>query len=106
MLSLSAEECREGRSLGREQAQLSGRESVLPALGDMASRLRQKLGESVASMNRFSAPIEQVTTSSLDALKAYSLGDEERAEGREQEAALFYHQRLSWILNLRWRMRS
>ncbi len=77
-------------ALGREQAQINGKENVLPALGDMASRLRQKLGESVASMNRFSTPIEQVTTSSLDALKAYSLGDEERAEGKEQEAALFY----------------
>jgi DNA-binding winged helix-turn-helix (wHTH) protein/tetratricopeptide (TPR) repeat protein len=90
VLSLSAEDCREGRTLGREQAQVNGKEGVLPALGDMASHLRQKLGESLTSMSRFSTPIEQVTTSSLDALKAYSLGDEQRAEGNEEEAALFY----------------
>jgi tetratricopeptide (TPR) repeat protein len=59
---------------------------VLPALGAAASEMRGRLGESLASIQRFDAPIEQATTSSLEALKAYSMGNDRRGQGREADA--------------------
>jgi tetratricopeptide (TPR) repeat protein len=64
-------------------------------LGTIASKLREKLGESLASIQKFDAPIEQATTSSLDALKAFSLGDEKRANGKYDEAIPLYERAIS-----------
>src|SRR5439155_7495253 len=58
--------------------------------GKAASRLRGKLGESLASIKKFDAPVEEATTSSLEALKAFSLGEAERAKGSELTAIPFY----------------
>jgi eukaryotic-like serine/threonine-protein kinase len=66
--------CATGDSLGSTQARASGKEEVLRALDTVASATRKKLGESLASVQRFDTQIEQNTTTSLDALKAYSLG--------------------------------
>ena len=55
------------------------KEKVLDALGEAASKLRDELGESLATVQRFDVPLEQATTSSLEALKAYSLGDKATA---------------------------
>jgi serine/threonine protein kinase/predicted Zn-dependent protease len=73
-IGLKAINCRTGDSLGNEQAEARSREQVLGALGTAASRLRTKLGESLASVQKYDTPIEQASTPSLDALKAYSLG--------------------------------
>ena len=69
-----------GDVLAREQAEAAGKEQVLASLGTVASRLREKLGESLASVQRFDVPLPRATTASLDALHAYALALE---QGRE-----------------------
>jgi DNA-binding winged helix-turn-helix (wHTH) protein/tetratricopeptide (TPR) repeat protein len=90
VLALDATNCQTGESIGREQASVESKERVLGALGSMASRLRRTLGESLASIQRFDAPIEQITTPSLEALQAYTLGQRARARGGEIEAIPFF----------------
>ena len=87
---LNAINCATGDSLAKEQAQASSKEQVLAALGSAVSDLRGKLGESLASVQKFDVPIEQVTTPSLEALKAFTLGNAEFDQGREMEALPFY----------------
>jgi serine/threonine protein kinase len=72
VISLDAMNCRTGDSLARDQATANSKEKILPALAEAATRLRSKLGESLASIQKFDKPIREVTTSSLEALKAYS----------------------------------
>jgi eukaryotic-like serine/threonine-protein kinase len=74
VLGLNAFDCRTGDQLAQEQVTANRKEQVLNALGDAATRLRRKLGESLASIQKYDAPIYSVTTPSLEALKAYSLG--------------------------------
>jgi len=76
IVSLDAVNAANGDSLGQEQAQASHKEDVVNALGKVSRVMRQKLGESLASVQKFDKPLEEATTSSLDALKAFSLGDE------------------------------
>ncbi|MBI3474270.1 MAG: protein kinase [Acidobacteria bacterium] len=90
IIGLDATNCRTGRSLAREQVQAADRETVLRVVGSVASQLRRKLGESLASVQKFDTPIEQATTSSLEALKAFSLGDVQRAKGSDMDAIPFY----------------
>ena len=71
-ITLRAMNCQSGDSLGAAEAEADGREKVLAALGQAATELRGKLGESLASIQKFDKPLEQVTTSSFEALKAYS----------------------------------
>src|SRR5437899_4330894 len=74
VIGLNAMNCASGDSLAREEMQASRKEDVLNILGVVATRVRARLGESLASIQKFDTPIEQATTSSLEALKAYSLG--------------------------------
>jgi eukaryotic-like serine/threonine-protein kinase len=74
VLDLNAVNCRTGNSLAQEESEVDSKEHVLAALGDMATRLRSKLGESLAQLEKYDTPILQATTPSLDALKAYSNG--------------------------------
>lgn len=74
LIGLQAINCATGDALVSEQARASGRAHVLRALDEAASRLRERLGESLASVQKFSTPIDEFTTSSLEALKAYSIG--------------------------------
>jgi eukaryotic-like serine/threonine-protein kinase len=71
-ITLKAMNCQSGDSLGSAQVEADSREKVLGALGQAATDLRAKMGESLASIHRFDKPLEQVTTSSLEALKAYT----------------------------------
>ena len=80
LVTLEAMNCSTGASLLRVGADASAKDNVLPALGKAASELRGKLGESLASIQKFDAPLPQATTSSLEALKAYSLGVKAIAE--------------------------
>jgi serine/threonine protein kinase/Flp pilus assembly protein TadD len=73
VVGLSASSCRTGDPLAEEQGQSAVKEGVLKALSQAASALRNKLGESLASIQKFDVPIE-ATTPSLEALKAFSLG--------------------------------
>jgi eukaryotic-like serine/threonine-protein kinase len=74
VLWLRARNCRTGEVLAEEQAQPARKEEVLNALSRMAVQIRTRLGESLATIQEHSTPLEQATTSSLEALKAYSVG--------------------------------
>jgi serine/threonine protein kinase/tetratricopeptide (TPR) repeat protein len=92
VLELKAVNCQNGETLAEEQVTAASREKVLDALGEVASKLRGGMGESLATVQRFDVPLEQATTSSLEALKAYSLG--RKADGEKgTAAALPYDQR-------------
>ncbi|HEV3057798.1 MAG TPA: protein kinase [Vicinamibacterales bacterium] len=90
VIGLDAVNCSTGDSLAMEQSEANSREEVIRALSRAASPLRAKLGESLASIEKFDAPLEKVTTSSLEALKAFSAGEEYRARGDENGALPFY----------------
>ena len=74
VITLEAVNAQSGDSLGREQAEAESKEQVLKSLDHAASNLREKLGESLGSVQKFATPLEAATTSSLDALKEFSLG--------------------------------
>jgi eukaryotic-like serine/threonine-protein kinase len=92
VLGLKAVNCQSGDLLVQEQVTAAAKEKVLDALGGAASKLRGELGESLASVQKFDVPLEQATTSSLEALKTYSLGEKAFAESGGS-SALPYHQR-------------
>ena len=75
VLGLNAVNCATGETFAQEQVMAEGKEKVLTALGDAASSLRTKLGESRASLNTHNVPLVQATTSSLEALQAFSRAD-------------------------------
>ena len=86
VVTLTADECLSGKALAREQVQVSSKEEVLGAVGTAAVEIRRKLGESLASIEKYDAPVEQATTSSLEALKVFSSGEKLRAGGQEDQA--------------------
>jgi serine/threonine protein kinase/tetratricopeptide (TPR) repeat protein len=91
VLGLQAVNCQSGDTLAQEQVRAASKEKVLDALGAAVSRLRSELGESLATVQKFDVPLAEATTSSLEALKAFSLG---RKTFREKgvAAALPYDQ--------------
>jgi tetratricopeptide (TPR) repeat protein len=90
VIDLQATNCRTGDSLAREQREAESRENVIQTLGQAASALRGKLGESMASIKKFDTPADDATTSSLEALKAYSLAEDTRARTGDLESIPFY----------------
>jgi DNA-binding winged helix-turn-helix (wHTH) protein/tetratricopeptide (TPR) repeat protein len=74
VIGLSALNCHTGVGLASEQTETDSREHVLKSLGEAARKMREKLGESLATTQKYDAPIEQATTTSLEALQVYSLG--------------------------------
>jgi eukaryotic-like serine/threonine-protein kinase len=84
-IELTASNCVTGDTLARAQAEADTKEQVLTALGRATSELRGRLGESIASVQKFDTPIEQATTSSLEALKAYSSASRLVATGQQQQ---------------------
>ncbi len=90
VLGLKAVNCRNGDALAQELVTADGKEKVLRALGDAATKLRQKLGESHSSVQKYDAPLEEVTTSSLEALNAYSMGRKARQEKGNLAAIPFF----------------
>jgi eukaryotic-like serine/threonine-protein kinase len=73
VVGVDAVGCSNGDTLAKEQEQAAGKQDVLNALGKAAASLRAKLGESLASIQKFDVPVE-ATTGSLEALKAFSMG--------------------------------
>ncbi len=76
VLGLNALNCKTGETLAQEQVTADGKEKVLPALSNIASKLRSKLGESQASLRTYDVPLSEATTPSLEALQAYNQGDQ------------------------------
>jgi serine/threonine protein kinase/tetratricopeptide (TPR) repeat protein len=90
VIGLKAVNCLSGDVLAHEQVTAAGKEKVLEALGNAASRLRGELGESLTSVEKSSAPLEQLTTSSLDALEAFNQGAKAELEGKSISVELSY----------------
>jgi Flp pilus assembly protein TadD len=90
VLSLNALNCSSGALISATQAEAASKDQVLSALSQSATELRGKLGESLPSLQKYNTPIEQATTSSLEALRAYSLARETaHKEGDTQSIPLF-----------------
>ena len=86
VVTLEAMNAANGDSLAREQSQSGSKEDVLNALHKATSALRGKLGESLASVQKFDKPLSEATTSSLEALRVFTLGDVKHSAGLELEA--------------------
>jgi eukaryotic-like serine/threonine-protein kinase len=94
VIALDATNCGTGASLAREQVTAATKEAVLPTVGKAASSLRGKLGESLASIQKFDTPVTEATTSSLEALKAYASADAMRNGGGEAESIPLFQRAL------------
>jgi len=92
VLSLKAVNCRNGSSLAQEQETATGKEQVLNALGKAATKMRKALGESLASVQKYAALPEDTTTSSLEALQAYALGNKATDVDNDYLAAIPFFQ--------------
>jgi tetratricopeptide (TPR) repeat protein/predicted Ser/Thr protein kinase len=90
VIGLEALDCASGDVLAREQVTAVGKEQVLPTLGQAAAKLRNEVGESLSSVQKFDTPLEQATTNSLEALKAYTLARKAKREKGDAEAIPFF----------------
>ena len=86
VITLNAINAQTGDTLATEQAESESKEQVLKSLDKAASNLREKMGESLASVQQFAKPLEQATTSSLDALQAFTLGEAEHQKTKDDQA--------------------
>jgi serine/threonine protein kinase len=91
-LILNAVNCASGETLATAQTEATDKNQVLGALGKVAEDIRGKLGESLASIQKYNTPIAEATTSSLEALKAFSLGMQARGNKGEDTALPFFKQ--------------
>ena len=92
VVGLKAVNCLNGETLAQEQVTAANKEKVLDALGEAANKLRGELGESLATVKKFDVPLSQATTSSLEALKAASIGLETlREKGSAAAIPFFQH---------------
>jgi serine/threonine protein kinase/tetratricopeptide (TPR) repeat protein len=89
-VGLNAINCRTGESLGSQQVEAESREQVLKSLGQAATRMRKTLGESLATIQKYDAPVEQATTPSLEALKSYTTAWNLHVSSKEMEAIPFF----------------
>ena len=90
LITLQALNASTGDSLGQVQQQAKGKDAVLNALGSAATTLRGKLGESLASVQKFDKPLDEATTSSLEALQAFTLGDAQHNKLEDIASMPFY----------------
>jgi eukaryotic-like serine/threonine-protein kinase len=86
LIGLKATDCQSGDSLGSAEAEAEGREKVVKALSEVANTLRSKLGESLASVQKHDRPLDEATTSSLEALQAFTQGTRTAHEQGDQYA--------------------
>jgi serine/threonine protein kinase/Flp pilus assembly protein TadD len=91
VLGLKTVNCQSGDVLAQEQVTAASKEKVLDAVGQAAAKLRTELGESLASVQKFDVPLLEATTSSLDALKAYSLGVKADRKSAAESLTYFQH---------------
>ena len=98
VVGLNALNCQSGETLAREMVQAPNKEGVLNALDHAAVRLREKVGESISTVQRFDTPLVDATTPSLEALKAYSLGGKKSLEN-DLAAIPFYKHAIELDVN-------
>ncbi|MGB9469239.1 MAG: protein kinase [Candidatus Acidiferrum sp.] len=92
LMTLKAVNCVSGESLASTQAQASDKNHVLDALGKTASEIRNKLGESLSTVRKFDTPLEEATTPSLEALKAFNSGGQVAGTTGSAAAIPFFKQ--------------
>jgi tetratricopeptide (TPR) repeat protein len=93
LIALQALNCQTGETFAREEAEATGKEQVVAALGRATSSMRVKLGESLSTIEGENRAYQHaVTTSSLEALQAYYMGDEERFKKGSRQAAIPFYQ--------------
>jgi eukaryotic-like serine/threonine-protein kinase len=92
-LILKAANCSNGESLTSIEAQADDKNHVLNALGKAASGIRDKLGESLSTVQKYNTPLDEVTTSSLEALQAFSLGEKTMEGTGDSASAIPFLQR-------------
>ncbi len=90
VVTLEARDCDSGKSFSENKAEVARKEDVPRALDGLTVQARESLNESSASIQKFGAPIAQATTSSFEALKAFSLGERARANGDNTGAAALF----------------
>jgi serine/threonine protein kinase/tetratricopeptide (TPR) repeat protein len=90
VISLGAVNCATGDTLARRQAEAAGKERILEALSDAASKMRSDLGESLSSVQKYDVPLAEATTTSLEALKTLSIGRRTSREKGTAEGIPFY----------------
>jgi len=90
LILLEAFNCATGDSIAQAGVEAASKADTLKSLDSAAAEIRQKLGESLGSIQKYDAPIEQATTTSLEALKAFSLGQAERDRGDEGASIPFF----------------
>jgi serine/threonine protein kinase len=94
-LTLEAVNARSGESMGREYEQANSKEEILAALSRAATGIREKLGESLSSIQKYDVPFD-LTTSSFEALKFFTFGGEQTRSGKHLEAIPFYQKALEF----------
>ena len=99
LIGLKAVECHSGDTITSAEATAENRDRVLKALGEAGNKLREKLGESLASVEKFNKPLDQATTSSLEALKAFTEGRRMSREKGEPAALPYYKRALELDAN-------
>ena len=104
VITVSALNAQNGDVLAREETEAESKEQVLKSLDHAASSLRGKLGESIGSVQKFATPLEQATTSSLDALQAFSLGQAQHTRLADDKAIPYLDAPSSSIPTSPWRM--
>jgi serine/threonine protein kinase/tetratricopeptide (TPR) repeat protein len=95
VVALAATDCTSGATIARQQVDVGRKEDVLRAMGTITADVREALGESRDSLARHNVPIEEATTPSMDALKAYTEGTQRRAAGRETDAIPFFERAIA-----------
>ena len=90
LITLEAIDARTQRTIARRQEEAESKDRVIAALGKAGSQLRGRLGESLSSLEKYDAPLDLATTSSLEALQAYRAGQSLYRSGKRGEAIAFY----------------
>lgn len=90
LIQLKAVEAQNGATIAGVQEEAASKETVVAKLGNAATDIRSKLGEKLVSIQKFNAPLDQATTSSLDALKAFTMAREKGRTGQFLDAITFY----------------
>ena len=92
VVTVAANDCSSGNHIVEGKAEASTKEAILPAIDDLTARIRAGVGETKISVQKFAVPLAQATTTSFDALKAFSLGLQARAKGDDAGALAFHKQ--------------
>jgi DNA-binding winged helix-turn-helix (wHTH) protein/tetratricopeptide (TPR) repeat protein len=94
-LGLNAMNCLTGEAVSRQEAEVESREKILQAVDRISTKTRETLGESLSSIQKYDVPLDQATTSSLEALRFFRLGQEAEDTQGSAAAIAFYKQAIA-----------